>query len=225
MKKAERILKVLDEVRYDPEETITFISSAIDDFEKSYQLKINILAQTPERSYEDRDVFLEIEVGPQNEPLPGDKISGKGTQASTWINGESAIELGTLLIEAGNKSLGFNRLHAYEVIELLAAKSEISKGKFSKVSIIRKGTERPSNYGPGFYYFDFIYHPAKGVAKYEGRHIKDVVVYWSPTKKDYNKQLKVYTSDLPVEFIGWDWKTDIFEPFQVFAKKMNQGQK
>lgn len=228
MKKVEKILQVLDEVRYEPEEMITFTSSAVDDFEKSHQLKIDILAQTPERSYEDRNVYLEIEVGqPDEESLPDKKnsVKHKTAQASTWINGEAAVELGLLLIEAGNKALGFNRLHAYEIIELLAAKSEISKGKFSKISIIRNSTEEPANYGPGFYYFDFIYHPAKGVASYEGRHIKDVVVYWSPTKKDYKKQLNVYAGDLPVEFVGWDWKTDIFEPFERWSEKMNQEMK
>lgn len=217
--KAQKILEEfgeLNEVRMKPENMVYFksTSSLMDD-----KLIVNMLAQTPERAYNDRDVYLKISLKNEDGSVEAYK------PMTTWIKGEEAIELGLMLAEAGNKSLEYNRCQVYETIEILAARSGMSKGIFDKVTITRKSDEQPNNYGAGYYYFDFVYHSKTNKEEpWTTRMINDVVIYWSPFEDEYKKQLKNYVENLPYELVGWSWEIDIRDAFERWSRKMKKEQ-
>ncbi|MHA1766137.1 MAG: hypothetical protein ACTSVK_07730 [Promethearchaeota archaeon] len=211
--KAKEILNQINEVRFEPEEFIEF-KTPKDLFDMEFEVKL--LPQHPERSYEDRNVYVEMKrISKKKESNSNASLVEMNT--SFWLNGELAIELGNKFVEAGNRALGNNRLQAYETIQLLAARNEAKEGKFIKVIIERVSDEMPIGYGAGFYYFNLTYIAEDDL---DTRRIKDFVIYWSPFENEYKEQLKNMHQGLPVENFGWDWQRDIKEPFDRWAEGM-----
>jgi len=161
------------------------------------KLSIKAIAQNPERSYEDREVYTEFNFS--KKPLDGKIINN---QYSTWLTGEKSIELGTMLIEAGNDALTRSRLKNYETIELLAAANSAQRGLYKEVIITRQNDETPNDYGPGFYYYTFYY---KADDDLYSRKIKDVVYYFSPFKDEFNKQIKNFTFGIPYKLVNFSY--------------------
>lgn len=197
-----KLKRYLNEVREEPEKTRTFQSS---ENLLSDKLQVKAIGQNVERSYEDRDVYINITLS-MNE-------------IQTWIKGEESIELGKMLIEAGNDSLRYNRNQAYEIIQLLAAKEGIAKGEYSRLVITKKSDETPVNYGPGFHYYDLLYVSTTDMSS---RLIPDVVIYWSPFEDEYDKQIEMYSSNLPVDTIGWSFQ-EIKDKFEDFVKQSQES--
>ena len=206
----------INEVRYKPETKLHFKSNS-DILDNS--LEVELIGLHPERSYEDRDVFVKIK---NINKSPGE--IQYNPEEGMWLKGEDAIELGLNFIEAGNASLDSNRIWAYEIIQLLGAQRDLNKGIYEKLIIIRRSEEKPEGYGDGFYYFDFFYKGRDPEKSWEDRLIKDVVVYWSPREDEFKKQIEHYASNIPVEYVDWDWKYNIKEPFDRWEAKMNKVQ-
>lgn len=180
-------------------------------------LKINMRALQPERSYEDRDLYIEIWME-NNEKDKETYYSNPDEKITTWLKGEEAIQLGKDLIEIGNKSLEYNRKQTYETIELLAAKDKISKGLISKLIITKKSDKYLANHGEGFCYYNLLY---VGRNDLMSRYIEDVIIYWSPFEEEFKKQIQNYSNGIPVEMIGWNWE-DIRDKFNKDMEKMNK---
>jgi len=181
-------------------------------------LVIETIGQNPERSYEDRDVYIKIslENTKQNSQVTH---GGVGNDIQTWLTGEDAIRLGKQFIDSGSQALEKNREQAYEIIELLAAKNGVYKGDYIKLVITKNSNITPQNYGEGFCYYDLLY---VGRNDLMSRHIKNVVIYWSPFKEEFDKQLHGYSCGLSVDMINWTWE-EIKETFDKQMKDFNKG--
>ena len=94
-------------------------------------IDIEILGQQPERSYEDRDVFV----------LFGDE--------QIWLRGGDAIELGQALIEQGSYSLIANMLN-HQLIHKEETLVEYIAGGYVKGLEIIILDRDPVNYGAGY---------------------------------------------------------------------------
>lgn len=198
-----KLRKFLNEFHQKPEQTRTFSSS---ENLLSDKLRVEMIGQNVERSYNDRDVYIKIELSM--------------TEIQTWIKGEEAIQLGEQLIQAGNDALEFNRKNAYEIIEILAALNGVKNGKYSRLIITKKSNERPFNYGPGFYYYDLLYVSNNSE---ESRLIKDVVIYWSPFVDEFDKQMLYYSGGLPVDTIDWSYE-EIKRDFDKDMEKITNSE-
>ena len=165
-------------------------------------LNVITIGQNVERSYEDREVFTEIWLEHTKEN-PSVTHGGVDNKITTWLRGEDAIKLGQQFINSGNEALENNRNNAYEIIQLLGAKEDINRGKYSRLIITKKLNIRPPNHGEGFYYYDLLYVSNNDMSS---RLIEDVVIYWSPFEDEFNEQLKHYSNGLAVDKIGWSFK-------------------
>jgi len=181
-------------------------------------LVIETIGQNPERSYEDRNVYIKIymENIKSNSQL---NHGGVDNEIQTWLRGEDAIQLGTQLIKSGDQALEKNRKQAYETIELLAAKEGVNRCDYIKLIITKTQSQPPSNYGEGFCYYDLLY---VGRNDLMSRHIKNVVISWSPFKEEFDKQLLRYSNGLGVDMINWTWE-EIKETFDKQKDEFNKG--
>jgi len=181
-------------------------------------LVIETIGQNPERSYEDRDVYIKISLE-NTKQNPQVTHGGVDNDIQTWLTGEDAIRLGKQFIDSGSQALKKNREQAYEIIELLAAKNSVYKGDYIKLVITKNSNITPQNYGEGFCYYDLLY---VGRNDLMSRHIKNVVIYWSPFKEEFDKQLFRYSNGLGVDMINWTWE-EIKETFDKQIKNFNKG--
>ena len=180
-------------------------------------LYVKMKSLNPERSYEDRDVYLEIVL--KNDSDSEVKTSDVDNMITTWLTGEDAIKFGTELVEAGNDSLEKNRLQTYETLEILSALNGVHKGKFSRLIITKKGEGTPENYGSGYYYYDLLYVSNSDL---ESRLIKNVIIHWSPFEEEFEKQINTYSAGIiPVDKIDWSWE-EIKEKFDRQMKQMEE---
>ena len=175
-------------------------------------MKFKIIGQTPDRSFEDRDVYIEIT---KSKICCGkdDKICvGKTSDQdiiTEHLRGENAIELGLKLIEAGKFSLEANMINH----QLIHSKNEMARlvknGVIEKV-ILTVIDENPANYGGGFRLYSI--KPVFTAEEMKNDPIQiefEDVIYFDPTAGvDYKATLSCYYGD-NIEIIGYDREAEV----------------
>lgn len=74
--------------------------------------QIEILGQTPERSFEDRSVYVNIKsIKKPLKSITSSSIESDFYEITTWLDGEKAIELGQMFIEQGKFALEANMIN------------------------------------------------------------------------------------------------------------------
>jgi len=147
-------------------ETLKFENSLS---ESIYEFEVHGL--TPERSYEDRDVYFRF-------------------SESGWLRGEDAIALGQLLVKHGTNALMANMIQHQHIHHISNVTRWLKEGRIEKVHM-KMVDENPVNYGRGFRTYLVIPLWKNGMApKYQEDFSFETVIYWSPLEEDYKKQLE-----------------------------------
>ena len=120
-------------------------------------ITIKIRGLVPERSLEDRDVFVEI------------------GQETFWLRGEVAIEIGQKLIEHGTFALQVNMINHQHNFYVYRLREYIADGCVEKLTVTLVD-DKPINYGPGHKMYN-IKPVWKTVPKYQEDFNFDTVVY------------------------------------------------
>lgn len=152
---------------------------------------IEVHGQTVDRSFEDRDVYFNI-----------DRNSG-------WLNGEQAIELGQALIKHGTRALIANMINHQHSNRVSKLRKFISEDRVKEV-IMSVVDEHPVNYGDGFKTYLVTPVWIENMApKYEEDFSFETVVYWSPFEEEFAKQINSWGGN--VQFVGYDREKELKE--------------
>ena len=160
------------------------------------QLTFEIKGLTNERSYEDRDVFLNIK-------------SGDNSIITSWIRGEDAIDLGMKLIEHGKFALESNMINHQSIHMTRQFKLYLDEDRIEEVEFIMIDPS-PVNYGDGFKTFLIKPHWVEGMApKYDENFELKTVIYWSPFTPEYLDMLDYYTNGCSYSFVGYNHDDEV----------------
>lgn len=164
-----------------------------------------IKALTPERSYEDRDVF----------------ISSENLDFNIWLRGEDAITLGQLLIEHGQKALLANMIQHQHIHHINILKRYISEDRVEKL-IYEVIDDSVPNYGRGWRLHNLYPIWKEGKApEYDEDFSFETAIYWSPFDNEFNDQKKIF--GVPSEILNYDREQDLKE-FEEEMKALEDNQ-
>ncbi len=164
--------------------TLPYPSNLYDD-----KVTVKIIGQKGERSYEDRNVFLEF---------------SRDIDSSMWVKGEDAIQLGAMLVKAGNFAMKAN-MYNHQLIHMSRDLDQfIKEGRVKKVLLI--GVERNlDGYDSSHVLFKVVPQWRKGKApQYQEDFEFERIISWSPFPKDFKKQKRRYFGKTPIKFISYD---------------------
>lgn len=175
------------------EEVFSFPCSPLSDGDDG-RITFTVVGQTPERSLEDRSVYLNIKSEKNLE-----------REISMWLQGEDAISFGLSLIKQGQFALEANMInHQKNHMENLLFRY-IEENRV-KLIVYNKIDEHPVNYGEGFHLYKVTPIFYKGKApKYNEDFCYEDVYYFSPLKDEFSDQIKYYTKGVDyilVEYIN-----------------------
>jgi len=162
----------------------------------------NIQGQTGERSYEDREVYLNI------------------NDITMWLRGENAIQLGQKLIDHGTFALTSNRINHQHIHQMNQYKRYLSEGIVEGVELVVVD-ENPVNYGAGFRTYRITPSWIEGKEpEYNEDFSFETVIYWSPFEDEYHDQLDYYTEGLSYSILGYDRLAEV----NAFKDVMEENQ-
>ncbi len=199
-------MKTVKTVMKENEKNLIFITPFPSNLYDKTKLTIEIMGQIPERSFEDRSVYINFKM--ENSK---NNIQTEGLNSSMWIQGEEAISLGMKLIESGNFAMKANMYNH----QLFRMKKQlelyITEGRVKEV-VFELIEEKPVNYGEGYHLFLItpVFHKGK-----EPEYVKDFcfeeVVYWSPFKKEFEEQMYSFVKNISFRFKNYDHNKKIEE--------------
>ena len=175
--------------------------------EEDNKLRIEVLGQTPERTIEDRAVYLSLKTFNSNKDKK--TVSRTELNSSFWIDGEEAIELGEMLIRQGRFALNANRIQWQALWYKGRLEQYIREDRISKI-LIELIDENPVNFGEGFHTFNIkpIWKKYKAPEYLEDFNY-DVVIYFSPFDNDFKKQMESLTGGVPYKFINYNYDEEV----------------
>jgi len=172
---------------------IPYPSCLSDDSKLTFEIK----GLNHERSYEDRDVFLNI------------KGDDGNINITTWIRGESAIDLGLKLIEHGKFALESNMINHQLIHKVREFKKYLEEDRVEEVEF-KLIDSSPVNYGDGFKKFKITPYWIEGKQpEYADDFSFEHIIYWSPFEDKYADQLDYYTHGCSYSFIGYDRELEV----------------
>jgi hypothetical protein len=167
-------------------------------------LKFTIHGMTPDRTYEDRDVYFES------------NCTGMSMRA------EDAITLGTKLIEHGRRAMLANMYQHQHIHHVNQLKRFIREERVEKL-IFTVTDEHPANHGSGWRLHTVTPVWVEGKApRYNEDFEFETIVYWSPFKKEFEHQLAEWK--VPVEIANYDREQDVAN-FQKAVEEFSETQK
>lgn len=200
---------------YEKEEksdVLIFPFSSLDD---RSMLSFEIRGQHPERSYEDRSVYVSV-TSSNTEP----EISMDGMEVtpalhmrpddfSFWLNGEDAIELGMKFIEHGKFALEANMIQHQSIHVGRQFQTYLQEDRIEEV-IFKMVDDAPVGYGEGYKLFHITPTWNEGMApEYNEDFVYKKVIYWSPFEEEYQDQLDFYTNGCSYSFEGYDHDREV----------------
>jgi hypothetical protein len=181
------------------QEVLEFPTSPLND-EGGDSISFTIMGQTPERSYEDRSVYMNIKTN-QGE---GEVSSVPDTEMTFWLQGEQAIEFGMKLIEHGKFALEANMIQHQLIHHENCLKRWLSEDRVEEVQF-EMIDDNPVNHGAGYKTFRITPFWNEGMApEYNEDFSYEKVIYWSTLEESYHDQLDYYTQGVSYSFIGYD---------------------
>lgn len=213
-------------------DTLTFPQSSLDD---NSVISFTIRGQHPERSYEDRSVYLSVQGG-DTEPMlqfaPEPSISMDGVTVeynspdvsvasepttvrlarpdfAMWLNGEDAIDLGMKLIEHGKFALEANMIQHQAIHTNNRLQTFLDEERVEEL-VFEMIDDTPVGYGDGFKLFKIKPTWFDGMApEYQEDFTFDKVIYWSPFEADFADQLDYYTRGCSYSFEGYNHESEV----------------
>ena len=155
--------------------------------DKKNKIKFTIRGLCPERSIEDRDVFLSIDVDKTNID-------------SFWLQGEKAIELGLALIQEGNFALNANMIQHQLNYCKFSLKTFIKEKRIDYLKI-KEINNKPVNYGQNFHTVNIqpVWNLNKE-PKYQEDFNFDIVLYYD-SKETCQEDNKNFFDGISIKFI------------------------
>lgn len=163
-----------------------------------------VYGQTPERSYEDRDVYFSAE------------YMDWESNFISHLKAEDAIKLGQLLVEHGTKALLANMYQHQRIHHSTLLTRYINEGRVDKI-IMTVIDENPANHGEGYrtYLIKPIWKDGK-VPEFQEDFEFEQIIYWSPFEDEYTEQLSEWL--VPIEFVGYDRAAEV----EAFNKSVEE---
>ena len=155
--------------------------------DKNDTITFTVRGLMPERSIEDRDVYINIETKQENKP---NKAKHNEVHTAFWLRGEKAIELGLALIKGGSFALQTNMIqHQSNWCENKL--SEFIRDERVDIVKITEINHNPANYGSGFHTINLkpIWQQGKA-PKYQEDFNFDIVLYYTSTE-EFTKNIKL----------------------------------
>ena len=175
------------------------------------RLSLEIKGLTPERSYEDRDVFLNF--------LEEDTEDRRVRSSSLWLRGEDAIELGIKLIQHGNRALSFNRQQLFHYMGIQRFQRYVNENRVSKVTLTCLD-RNCLNYGSGFFLFRIEPTWKENRAPEYGEDFSlDSVINFSPFEEEFKEQIAFFKC--PVYFENYSHEDEV----ALFKKRCVEHQR
>jgi len=121
------------------------------------------------------------------------KVSVAMTSCGEFIEAElttdEALAVGHALIEGARQAAEFQRLHSYEVIDMLKAHALCIKGAVGAIDIVYKGESVRGS--PGFAYYDLEYYSDFGEGDDRDLLVKieDYEFFFSPDESNWFRQI------------------------------------
>jgi len=172
------------------EKEVKIISPYPSDLYSDKEIIFIIKGLMPERKYEDRNVFISIQVS--------NILKKESMYDNFWLRGEKAIELGQALIQEGLFALNANRIQFQALNRIQRLKDFIFADRVEKIKI-KEIDSNPANYGRGFHTFNIKpIWKAKQEPKYEEEFNFDYVLYFS-NKQNFEKENKYLFHNIPLE--------------------------
>lgn len=178
--------------------TISFPSSLYDD----QKLSIEVRGLDVERSYEDRNVFVEMKTTSTKET---DRT--RNLNSCFWMKAEKAIELGLMLIKHGNFTMKANMVNHQLIHHQTTLSQFIEEGRVKKIQLVCLSEDVP-NHDDGFALFQVT---PKWKKKKAPKFLEDFtfqeIINFPHTKREFEITVKNKFSSVPVEFILFDQKS------------------
>ena len=178
-------------------------------------IEFGVLGQTPERTYEDRNVMFTI----KTDIVDTTGVHRKSIDAQMWLNAEDAITLGNRLIAHGNYAMKANMyqhqlIHQKNSLERYVAEGVVDGIIFTLVD------RDPLNYGGGFYEFNIKpLFKSGSIPKYDSDFNFNEVIYFSMFSDDFDKQIDQYTGGkVGFSFVGYNRDAEV----DKFKKQLDQ---
>ena len=178
-------------------------------------IEFGVLGQTPERTYEDRNVMFTI----KTDIVDTTGVHRKSIDAQMWLNAEDAITLGNRLIAHGNYAMKANMyqhqlIHQKNSLERYVAEGVVDGIIFTLVD------RDPLNYGGGFYEFNIKpLFKSGSIPKYDSDFNFNEVIYFSMFSDDFDKQIDQYTGGkVGFSFVGYNRDAEV----DKFNKQLEQ---
>lgn len=172
-------------------------------------LTVSVCGQVPDRSCEDRDVYIRVARRSENYEFSLDE----------WFRGEDAIALGEVLIRHGRRALMANitehfRIHRRNEVRQWVAEGRVASLRFTVVD------EHPANHGSGFRTYRIEPRWNDGMApEFVSDDPYHEILFWSPFADEYEAQLAAWGA--PIVFDGYDRDAEVAE-FERQVAEMDQ---
>ncbi len=179
-------------------------------------ISFKIMGQTNERTYEDREVFLNIksEIGDTGH------CHNPEVDVVMWLRAEDAIDLGLKFIEHGKFAMESNMINHQSIHMLNSYRKFIEEGRIEEVVFTMIDND-PVNYGGGFKTFLIKPYWKEGMApQYQEDFTIERVIYWSPFYEEYHDMLDGYTGGCSYSFVGYDHDVEV-ERFKEQVRLMS----
>jgi len=153
------------------------------------EITFTIKGLIPEKSIEDRDVFISIQVT---------NILKKESMCNNfWLRGEKAIELGQALIQEGLFALNTNRIQFQALNRVQKLKKFINEDRILKIKV-KEIDSNPANCGNNFSVFNIkpIWKTGQK-PEFEEDFNFDYVLHYS-SKQNFKKENKHIFQNIPL---------------------------
>ena len=182
-------------------------------------ISFEVMGQTPDRTLEDRSVYFNVHT--EHTEAEGSEISRDPVNFNMWFDGEEAIRLGQMLIKQGSFALEANITRHHQYVMSTVLKDFILSG-IVKELVFKNINVNPVNYGGGFAHFEItpVWKEGKTPEYYDDFSYEEVI-YFSPFKDEYEKQIKRYTyGKCDYSFVDYDYEKSV----EIFNRECNRFQ-
>jgi len=190
----------------DKKETSEYLVYPNSSLSENQCIQFEIKGLLPERSYEDRSVYINI----TSVSLDDSDLSLSSSENIVmWLNGEDCIELGIKLIEQGKFALEGNMInhqsiHRFNCLKLYIEEERVEELVFEVID------NEPVGYGQGYKTFRITPTWNEGMApQYDEDFYLDKVIYWSCLEIEYADQIDYYTGGVSYSFVGYDREEEV----------------
>jgi hypothetical protein len=199
---------------YNPE--VIILNSGV----SGHPIAFTVHGQTPDRTYEDRDVYFAIDEQVMAS-IYADKAIRPDFNFYSHLRAEDAIQLGQALVAHGTRALMANMIQHQHIHHENNLKRFISEDRVEKI-VFTMINDRPANHGDGWKVYSVkpVWNDGKAPEFQEDFEF-ETIVYWSPFEDEFKQQTGYW--EVPIEFVGYDHEKEV-AAFNKMVEEYEDGQ-